>query len=196
MRRGAATTSRALAEQATAGEQVSKEAERLARMIAGVSRAMGEQATAATQITTAANSMRQQGDQLAKAIGEQARAARDMTAATTNISKEIGLITRANRQHLISAEQVLGTLADIRHITERNAQGVKATLSGTTNLIERARQLAEIVNGSKTERAGENGARHSGVRPRANGRPRRPKKNEASAGEAEAGGPERPDESG
>jgi methyl-accepting chemotaxis protein len=157
---------------------------------------MGEQATAATQITSAAHSMRQQGDQLAKAIDEQARAARDMTVATTNISKEIGLITRSNRQHLTSAKQVLGTLTDIRQITERNAQGVKATLSGTTNLIERAQQLAEIVNDSTTEQSGENGARQSSARPRANGNPRRPKKNQAPVVDAETGGPERPDESG
>src|SRR3954470_6285047 len=115
---------------------------------------MTEQAAAATQITSAAHSMRQQGDQLARAIDEQARAARDMTTATTNISKEIGLITRSNRQHVTSAEQVLATLTDIRQITERNAQGVKATLSGTTNLIARAQQLAEIVNGAALGRAG------------------------------------------
>src|SRR5687768_5720525 len=156
MRRGAATTSRALEEQATAGEQVSKESERLARIIAGVSRAMGEQAVAATQITTAANSMRQQGDQLAKAIAEQARAARDMTAATTSSSKDVGLITRSNRQHLTSAEQALGTLTDICQVTERNAQGVKATLSGTANLIERARQLTTIVEGVDAGQPGEN----------------------------------------
>jgi hypothetical protein len=140
--------------------------------------------------------MRQQGDQLAKAIAEQARAARDMTAATTSISKEVGLITRSNRQHLTSAEQVLGTLTDIRQVTERNAQGVKATLSGTTNLIERARQLAEVVNGPDAGQADENGARQSSDRPRANGRPRRPKKSQAPVGDAETGGPEHPDESG
>jgi hypothetical protein len=165
-------------------------------MIAGVSRAMGEQAVAAAQISTAANSMRQQGEQLSKAIGEQARAARDMTAATTSISKEVGLITRSNRQHLASAEQVLGTLTDIRHITERNAQGVKDTLSGTANLLARAQQLAEVVNGAGAGPAGENGARHPSARPRADGRPRRPKKNRAPAGGAETGGPQRPDESG
>jgi hypothetical protein len=156
---------------------------------------MTEQAAAATQITSAAHSMRQQGDQLAKAIGEQARAARDMTVATTSISKEIGLITRSNRQHLTSAEQVVGALTDIRQITERNAQGVKATLSGTTNLIARAQQLAEIVNGSNAKQSDENGARQSSARPRANGKPRRPKKSPARVEESETGGPERPGES-
>jgi hypothetical protein len=140
--------------------------------------------------------MRMQGDQLTKAIDEQARAARDMTVATTSISKEVGLITRSNRQHLTSAEQVLTTLTDIRQVTERNAQGVKATLSGVTNLIARAQQLAEIVSDSNAEQAGGNGARQSSAKPRANGNSRRTKKSQASVEAAETGGPERSDESG
>ena len=196
MRRGAASTSRALEEQVTAGEQVSKESGRLARMIAGVSKAMGEQATAATQITTAAHDMRRQSGEVAKAMNEQARAARDMTTATESISKEIGLITRSNRQHLTSAEQVLGRLTDIRQITERNAQGVKATLRGTDNLIERARQLTSILGDAKAGQRDDNGARHSSARPRPNGKPRRPKKNQAAVEAAGAGGPEQPDGSG
>ena len=157
MRRGAASTSRALEEQATAGEQVSKEAQRLARQIAGVSKTMGEQAVASSQITTAAQSMRQQSDQVVKSMSEQARAARDMIAATQNISKEIGLITRSNRQHLDSSEQVLGTLTEIRQITERNAQGVNATLSGTARLTEHARQLVGIMDNISAVEASANG---------------------------------------
>jgi len=109
---------------------------------------MEEQTTAAVQITTAANDMRRQSEQVAKAMGEQSRAARDMTTAAQSISKEIRLITQSNRKHLTSAEQVLGTLNDIRQITERNALGVKTTLSGTTDLIARAQQLAELVGGN------------------------------------------------
>jgi methyl-accepting chemotaxis protein len=157
MRRGAASTSRALEEQATAGEQVSKQTQRLARQIAGVSRAMGEQTVAGAQITSGTQSMRQQSDQVAKAMNEQARAARDMTAATQNISKEVGLITRSNRRHLDSSKQVLGTLTDIRRITERNAQGVNATLTGTAGLTERARQLVEIMDSMSAGDASANG---------------------------------------
>jgi hypothetical protein len=68
-------------------------------------------------------------------------------------------------------------------------------LSGTTNLIAGAQQLAEIVNGSNAGRSGENGARQPSARPRANGKPRRPKKSPAGVEESETGGPRRPDES-
>jgi methyl-accepting chemotaxis protein len=159
MRRGAASTSRALEEQVTAGEQVSKEAERLVRQIAGVSRAVSEQAVAAAQITTATQSMRQQSDQVAKAMSEQTRAARDMTSAIQNVSKEVGHITFSNRQHLDSSEKVLGTLNDIRQISERNAQSVHATLSGTTDLNERARQLAEIMDSMSAGDASDGGGK-------------------------------------
>jgi hypothetical protein len=140
--------------------------------------------------------MRQQGDQLAKAVGEQARAARDMTAATASISKEIGLITRSNRQHLTSSEQVLGALNDIRQITERNARGVKATLGVTADLIERAQQLTAAVGDADAGQSGERGAPTSSARPRSNGNPRRPKKGTSPGDTAGNGGPEQPDGSG
>jgi methyl-accepting chemotaxis protein len=146
MRRGAAKTSRALEEQTAAAEQVANESKSLARQIINVSRAMDEQATAATQITTATKSMRQQSDQAARAMVEQTRAAREMTTATQTISKEIQLITLSNRGHLESSQKILGTLTDIREITERNGRGVEATLEGTTDLAENARQLASIMD--------------------------------------------------
>ena len=127
-------------------------------------------------------------------MDEQARAARDMTTATQSISKEIGLITRSNRQHLLTAEQVLGTLTDIRQITERNSQGVKATLSGTVNLIERAQQLASIMNDADARLSNEPGAKLASASARSNGKPRRPKKNRVPAEAVEVVEPEQPDE--
>jgi len=118
---------------------------------------VAEQAAAATQITTAAHSMKQQAEQVSKATNEQAKAARDMTAATENISKEVGLITRSNRQHLSSSGKVLGTLTEIRQITERNGRGVEATLSVTTNLNEMARRLIEMTGGEKAGGSSGNG---------------------------------------
>jgi hypothetical protein len=135
--------------------------------------------------------MRRQSEQVAKAVGEQARAARDMTTAAQSISKEIGLITRSNRQHLTSAEQMLGVLTDIRQITERNARGVETTLSGAANLMERAQQLADLVGGAAAGGEAENGAGGpSSPGARANGRARRQKKSRVPEA---AGGPERPD---
>jgi hypothetical protein len=80
-----------------------------------------------------------------------------MTAATENISKEVGLITRSNRQHLSSSESVLGTLTAIRQITERNARGVEATLNATTTLNEMARRLMEMTGGEKAGGSSGNG---------------------------------------
>ncbi len=68
MRRGAASTTRALAEQATASEQIVKATDALTKMIASVSRGMSEQAVAATQVTSAVESMRKESDQAARAI--------------------------------------------------------------------------------------------------------------------------------
>jgi hypothetical protein len=111
--------------------------------------------------------MRQQSEQVAKAISEQARAARDMTAATQNVSKEVGRITLSNRGLLNSSKNVLGTLTEIRQITERNAQGVNATLSGTANLSEYARRLVGITDGISAGEAAANGGEQRASKARA-----------------------------
>jgi methyl-accepting chemotaxis protein len=106
MRRGAASTSRALAEQTTASEQVSRESARVAAMTAKVTRAMKEQTEAASEITRGVEEGRKQADQTARALAEQSRALKTMTVQTQNISKQILLITRANREHSVVAERV------------------------------------------------------------------------------------------
>jgi hypothetical protein len=52
---------------------------------------------------------------------------------------------------------VLNTLKDIRQITERNAQGVKSTLSATTELTELARGLFEMTDEQKPRASSANG---------------------------------------
>ena len=107
MRRGATSTSRALSEQATASEQISKEADRLAQLAGQVSRSMGEQAAATNQIGKSSEGLRVQSTQTAQALQDQSRAVRDLTAATANISKQIKLISSANLEHSALAESML-----------------------------------------------------------------------------------------
>src|SRR4029434_2044617 len=106
---------------------------------------MAEQASAAEQITTASESMRKQSDQVAKATAERSRAVNDMNSAGKDVSKQIGLVSRANRDHVAGSGRVLEALAEIRSITERNAQGVKQTLRGTDNLAKLAQTFNAIV---------------------------------------------------
>jgi methyl-accepting chemotaxis protein len=139
MRRGAASTSRALAEQSTASEQISQEATRLAAMTAKVSRAMAEQSEAAAQISKTVDVSRKQSDQAARALLEQSRALKDMTLGAQNISKQIVLITRANREHSTAAESL-----------SRFLTGVAA--GGQTSAPHRATAAAAHANGKKAPR--------------------------------------------
>jgi methyl-accepting chemotaxis protein len=146
MRRGAATTSRALAEQSTASNQVSKETERFAKMVVGVNKAMAEQTVAATEINKVVDGMRQQSDQVARAMSEQAQAGKDINQASHEVSRQIEKITRTNREHSLGSETILNAIFEIRKITERNAGEVKQTQDSAVNLLESAQTLAEIMD--------------------------------------------------
>jgi len=147
MRRGAMTTARALSEQAVAGDQVSKEAMQLARQVSEVSNAMSEQAKASSEIAIATQNMRLQSDQVTKAMREQARTSHEMSIAVANVSKEALRITNTNRNHLDLADRIRTAVNELRGITTRNAEGVKATLTSTSGLADRARELGEIMDG-------------------------------------------------
>ena len=92
---------------------------------------------------------------------EQARTAHEMTIAIDSLSKEAGRITNANRNHLDAAERVRGAVSELRRITNRNADGVRATLSSTTGLVQRARALGDIMDsmaaGNSTANGNETG---------------------------------------
>ena len=156
MRRGAVATSRALAEQATASEEIARAAESLSRLVASVAKAMTEQNGAATEITRAAESMRQQSDQAAKALREQARAMKDMSVAAANTAKQIKLITQANREHGRVSGMLLQDMAEIRRITDQNVNGVRQTRTSTADLLKYAEALTSMMNG-QTERNGASG---------------------------------------
>jgi hypothetical protein len=70
-----------------------------------------------------------------------------MTVGVANVSKEALRITNTNRNHLDSADRIRGAVTELREITSRNADGVKATLTSTSGLADRARQLGEIMDG-------------------------------------------------
>ena len=71
---------------------------------------------------------------------------REMTAAAQNTSKQIKLITNANKEHSTVSGSLLTALGEIRQITERNASGVKRTRGGTDDLLRRAQALAALVD--------------------------------------------------
>jgi methyl-accepting chemotaxis protein len=147
-----------MSEQAAAGEQISRSAEELRRMIGGVTKAMAEQAAATRQIATASESMRVQADQTARAVKEQAGTMKEMTAASQNTSKQIKLISQANQEHSTVSASLLTALGEIRQITDRNASGVKKTRGGTDDLVRRAAALTALV-GRPSRRRG-NGRSH------------------------------------
>ncbi len=75
--------------------------------------------------------MRLEAEQAAKALKEQSRAMKDMTTAVASTAREIKLISHANREHSTVAGTLLGEVAEIRKITDRNARGVKETRVST-----------------------------------------------------------------
>jgi 2-keto-4-pentenoate hydratase len=77
---------------------------------------------------------------------EQARTAHEMSVAVSSVSKEGMRVTNTNRSHLDAANRIRGAVIELRQITTRNADGVKATLTSTSGLADRARQLGEIMD--------------------------------------------------
>ena len=107
---------------------------------------MREQSTGATQIITAVENIRKQSDQTAKAMVEQARAGKEMVANAQNVAKQIAGITRANREHSVVSVNILKGLAEVRKVTDENAQGVQETRKATADLLERAEEFGRIMN--------------------------------------------------
>ena len=162
MRKNTGAIARAITEQSTGAEQVAKEALRAEKLVTGVARAMAEQSTGAAQITGAVEGMRLQAEQMAKATAEQNKAVGDMNTAANNVAKQSKLITRANREHSGVAEALLGQVAEVRRIADRNAAGVKETRGTTSRLRDQAKALTSIVEGRVTSaerRTSGNGAR-------------------------------------
>ena len=129
-----AVTYRALAEQATATDQISKETERVTKLITAVTRAVAEQAAGTSQITTSAEQLRVQAEQAARALQEQSRGVRDLTTASRNIAKQVKLISDANLQHSTGAERVVKRLQEIRAVAEHNTADAQLMHTETARL--------------------------------------------------------------
>jgi methyl-accepting chemotaxis protein len=145
MRKGAGSTSRAIAEQATATEQISKEADRLSRVVVDISKAMNEQATNSSQIVAASEHLRQQSEQAAKALSQQSTAVRDVNSATQNVTKQMKLINESNRAHTRAGREVLGHIESLRAVVSQNSNDMK--------LLDASNVRARASAGETTRRA-------------------------------------------
>jgi methyl-accepting chemotaxis protein len=161
MRRGAANTSRALAEQATASEEIGRSAAELHRLISTTTKAVTEQASAMSEISKAADGMRVQSEQVSRATADQAKTMRTMTGESQSVAKQLTLISKANGEQSAAAADLVVSVNEVRRITDRNAAGVKQTRGGTDDLRRRAQALAALVdrpaparkpNGSRPQR--------------------------------------------
>ena len=112
-------------------------------------------------IAAAADGVRAQSEQTARSMVDQAKAMREMTSAAQGTAKHIKLITKANVEHSTTATALLGSIAEVRTITDRNASGVKQTRGGTDDLLRRAQALLAIVNRPSTARSGNGRASRS-----------------------------------
>ena len=141
MRRGAISSSRALAEQATVSEQVARLTEALTRQTASLSRAMHDQAGAAVQVAGEIDNIRKQAEQGERALADQARAMKELTGASLNTAKQIKLISAANREHSSVSGSLLAQLQEIRRITDENVRSARDTRGGTAELTRQASTL-------------------------------------------------------
>jgi len=83
---------------------------------------------------------------------------KEMAKAAALSTRDIRSVATANQQHTTSTAQVAAQLTDVRRITQRNADGVSRTRGGTADLIEQARMLSSLMNGSSKRAAnGRNG---------------------------------------
>ena len=69
-----------------------------------------------------------------------------MTASAANTTKQIKGITAANKEHSQTAGAALEDLAELRRITDRNADGVRQTREGTADLVRAAQALTAMVD--------------------------------------------------
>jgi methyl-accepting chemotaxis protein len=84
---------------------------------------------------------------------------KEMANSVNSTARDIKLITRANRDHAAGTARVVDQLADVRRITDRNAQGVKQTRGGTAELLKQAETLTSIMGEAVASRTSPNGQR-------------------------------------
>ena len=88
-------------------------------------------------------------------LSEKSRALKEMSGATTNTTRQIALISKANKERAEVCAGLVNRVRDIRRISDRNASGVKKTRGNTTELLTRAETLKTLM--SETRRRGNGG---------------------------------------
>ena len=126
MRKGAASTTRSIAEQSTALEQVAKETDKLTGQYSGLAKSMAEQAKNCQEITAAASDLEQQTAEATRAMKEQARQFKGITGYSSNVSKQIKLITAANMENSKSTTDVLEKIKAARELAGKNGEETHA----------------------------------------------------------------------
>ena len=71
---------------------------------------------------------------------------KEMAKAADSSAREIRSVAKGNQQHSKGAAKLVAQLADIRRITERNAEGVGRTRGGTADLMKQARALTGLMD--------------------------------------------------
>jgi predicted metalloendopeptidase len=98
---------------------------------------MSEQATSSTQIASGTQNLKLQSEQTARALIEQSRAVKDISTSTQNVSKQIRLITDANRMHSQGARGLAENLESIREVVLANLSDAKSMHAASTALYQR-----------------------------------------------------------
>ena len=101
---------------------------------------------AAKELTQGVTGVKAQSEQAAKAAAEQARTMKEIAKSADQSSRDIRTVATGNQQHSKGMSKRVGQLSEIRRITQRNAEGVGRTRTGTAELIDQARALAMQVN--------------------------------------------------
>jgi hypothetical protein len=77
---------------------------------------------------------------------------KEMSKATDSTARDLRLITSANQAQSSAAARLSSLLADIRRVTERNAEGVTQTRGGTVALLNQAKALVDVMGSSAGRR--------------------------------------------
>jgi methyl-accepting chemotaxis protein len=68
-------------------------------------------------------------------------------------ARDIKGITEANRTQSVAAARLVTQLAEIRRITERNAEGVRQTRGNTADLLKQAETLTGLMDSTLARRS-------------------------------------------
>jgi methyl-accepting chemotaxis protein len=74
---------------------------------------------------------------------------KEIVKASEQSSRDIRQVALANKQQSKATARLVGQLADVRRVTQRNAEGAGRTRGGTTDLLRQAQTLAALMANGK-----------------------------------------------